>query len=126
AHRVRKNPLMANPVWLLELLGCPGWLRSELAFIHAAFCGLRCKVADRRRAFLRDQRAVLIAMDGVTALKKCRTRELGGLDLVVVEAPFLEKLIARTDAIAVEPPFLTTENQVRTCDFSHTGRLHPV
>src|SRR3546814_10550909 len=65
-------------------------------------------------------------MQRVAALEHRRAGELGVGDLVIVEAAFLEQLVARPNPIAVVPPFLAAENQVRAGNLADAGRLTAV
>src|SRR3546814_4592641 len=65
-------------------------------------------------------------MQRVAALEHRRAGELGVGDLVIAEAAFLEQLVARPNPIAVVPPFLAAENQVRAGNLADAGRLTAV
>ena len=80
-------------------------------------------VADGGRARLGDQRAMLRAVHRVAAREQGRAGELRVGNLVIVEAAFLEQLVAGADREAVEPPFLAAEDQVRARDAADAGRL---
>ena len=110
------EPVMADFFDLLELFAGPFAKGSELALEHSAPLGLRSEVANGGRALFRDQRAMLIGMDRIATRKQGRARKTCVREFIAVKASLLEQTVAGADAGAIEPPFLTAEDQMRAGD----------
>ena len=86
---------MPPPIEFGLLLAGPTLDLAKLVFIHFALIGFSREIADRRRACLGDETAILRAMDGIAAREQGRAGELGVCDLVIVKSPLLEQLVSR-------------------------------
>ena len=126
ALAVGEDPLVAELVDPGELLLRPALRAALVLAVDAAPVRLLDEVADSRRALLRDQRAVLVAVHGVAAREHRRPGERGVTDAVAVEAALLHELVAGAERGAVEPPLLAGEDQVRAGDVADAGGVAAV
>src|SRR5262249_15988160 len=122
---VGHQPLVPYLLDLAQLFRCPPRHR-RLVLEETTPLRLGRQIANRRGALAGYQCAVLIGMRGVAAREQGWTGEPRIPDFVLVEAPLLKQLGPRPDAMAVEPPSLAAEDQVRAGNPAHARRLHAV
>src|SRR3546814_374845 len=123
AFAIRQDPRHADAFDFLQFgLGPLLGLAMDLV-VHAALARFFDEITDRRRTFLGDRRAMLVAMHRVTAREHRRPGKLGIRDLVAIEAAFLDELVAGPHAGTVEPPFLAAEDQMRIRDLADAGGM---